>query len=52
MPDFDMTPYAAYVWPAWGLSLVALGALTLRQLLAARRWKRVLDRLEKSGDDR
>jgi heme exporter protein D len=25
----EMGGYAAYVWPAWGLSLAALAALTL-----------------------
>ena len=49
MPDLDMTPYAAFVWPAWGLSAVVLAALTARAVIASRRWKRELKKLE---DDR
>ena len=46
MLDLDMGAYAAFVWPAWGISAVALGALVARSVIAARRWKRELDRLE------
>lgn len=46
MLDLDMSPYAAFVWPAWGISAVVLAALTARALIAGRRWKRELDRLE------
>lgn len=44
-----MTPYAAFVWPAWGISVVVLAALVARALIASRRWKRELKKLE---DDR
>ncbi len=46
MLDLDMTPYAAFVWPAWGISALVLAALTVRALAAARKWKRELARLE------
>ena len=46
MPDFDMGKYAAFVWPAWGISALVLGALAARALLAARRWSAELKRLE------
>lgn len=46
MLDLDMTPYAAFVWPAWGVSALVLTALTVRAVVAARRWKRELARLE------
>ena len=46
MPDLDMGAYAAFVWPAWGISAIALAALVARSIVAARRWKRELDRLE------
>ena len=46
MLDLDMGAYAAFVWPAWGLSALALAALVARSLMAARRWKRELERLE------
>lgn len=37
----EMGGYAAYVWPAWGLSLVALAALALLSW----RWMRRAERL-------
>ena len=46
MLDLDLGAYAAFVWPAWGLSALALAALVVRSARAARRWKRDLDRLE------
>lgn len=46
MLDLDMGKYAAYVWPAWGISAVVLVALAARALVAARRWKAELARLE------
>ena len=46
MLDLDMTPYVAFVWPAWGISALVLAALTVRALAAARKWKRELARLE------
>lgn len=52
MPDLDMSPYAAFVWPAWGVSALALAALVVRAVVQARRWKRELARLEAQRDDR
>ena len=52
MPDLDMSPYAAFVWPAWAISALVLAALVVRALIASRRWKRDLDRLEEQGDER
>jgi heme exporter protein D len=46
MFDLDMGKYAAFVWPAWGISAVVLAALAARALLAARRWKAELKALE------
>ena len=46
MLDLDMSPYGAFVWPAWVISAVVLAALSARALIAARRWKRELARLE------
>ena len=46
MLDLDRGAYAAFVWPAWGISAIALAALVARSIVAARRWKRELDRLE------
>lgn len=49
MLDFDMGQYAAYVWPAWGISAVVLVALAIRALTASRRWSAELKRLEADG---
>lgn len=46
MFDLDMGAYAAFVWPAWGISAVVLAALAGRAILAARRWRAELKRLE------
>lgn len=46
MLDLDMGKYAAFVWPAWGISAVVLAALAARAGLAARRWSAELKRLE------
>jgi heme exporter protein D len=46
MIDLDMGRYAAFVWPAWGLSALVLAALVARAATAARRWKAELKRLE------
>ena len=46
MLDLDMGRYAAFVWPAWGLSAVVLAALAARAVLAARRWAAELKQLE------
>ena len=50
MPDLDMSPYAAFVWPAWGISLLVLGAVVARAVSASRRWKAELKRLEDDGE--
>lgn len=47
MIDLDMSPYAAFVWPAWGLTALALGALVARTVAAARRWSQTLKTLER-----
>jgi len=46
MIDLDMGEYAAFVWPAWAISVVVLGALAIRAGFAARRWSAELKRLE------
>ena len=51
MLDLDMTPYAAFVWPAWGVSALVLIVLTIRAVVASRKWKRELDRLDKAADE-
>ncbi len=46
MLDLDMGRHAAFVWPAWGLTVLVLGAVAARTLIAARRWRSELQRLE------
>ena len=46
MPDLDMGKYAAFVWPAWAISALVLGALAVRAMIAARRWSAALRRTE------
>jgi len=46
MLDLDMGRYAAFVWPAWGLSAIVLAALAARAAHAARRWSAELKRLQ------
>ncbi|KQS57417.1 heme exporter protein CcmD [Brevundimonas sp. Leaf363] len=50
MLDLDMAPYAAFVWPAWGISVVVLGALVARTVVAGRRAKAALKALEAEED--
>ena len=49
MLDLDMTPYAAFVWPAWGVSALVLGAVVARALSASRKWRAELKTLEGEG---
>ncbi len=52
MLDLDMSPYAAFVWPAWGITALVLGGLVIRALAASRRWKAELKRLETEDKQR
>ena len=36
--DLDMGRYAVFVWSAWGISALVLGALAADSLARARRW--------------
>jgi heme exporter protein D len=49
MIDLDMGAYAAFVWPAWGISAVVLAALAVRALIAARRWNTELKQIDKDA---
>ena len=42
----DAVSYAAYIWPAYGVSALVIGALALDSLLRARRWRREAERDE------
>ena len=49
MLDLDMGAYAAFVWPAWGISAFVLTALAVRALVAARRWNAELKQLDRDA---
>lgn len=36
--------YAAFIWPAYGLSVLVIGGLILDTLLRSRRWRRLAAR--------
>ena len=40
--NFDLSPYGAYIWPAYIVSALALGGLTLWTIL---RWRAVKAKL-------
>jgi heme exporter protein D len=44
--DFDMSPYAGYVWAAWGASALGIVALAAAAVAGARRWGRALAEAE------
>mgnify|MGYP003550616909 FL=1 len=50
MLDFDMGKYAAFVWPAFGITAVVFAVLAARALLESRRWTAELRRLEAKKD--
>jgi heme exporter protein CcmD len=45
--NFDMSPYGAFIWPAYAVSVLALGGLTLWTWLRWRAARTKLERLEK-----
>ncbi len=44
--NFDMSPYGAFIWPAYGITALVLGGMTLWAVLAWRRAKAKLAALE------
>ena len=40
MLDLDPGPYAAFIWPAYGLTVLAFAAMTAVSLARARRWRK------------
>ena len=45
--NFDMGMYSVYIWPAYGISVVLLGGVTIWTLAGLRRAKARLAALEK-----
>jgi heme exporter protein D len=54
MLDFDAGKYAAFVWPAYGLTALVFLVLIADTLARARRWRQTAERDEPAadGDDR
>lgn len=46
MLDLDMSPYGAFIWPAWAITAVVMAGLVARALAASKRWTAELKRLE------
>ncbi|HYD46055.1 MAG TPA: heme exporter protein CcmD [Phenylobacterium sp.] len=44
MPDFDASPYAAFVWPAYAVTALAFVWMVADSLIRARRWKARADK--------
>ena len=53
MLDFDAGKYAAFVWPAYGLTATVFALLIADTLARARRWRRAVERSEREagGDE-
>ncbi|MGB0630256.1 MAG: heme exporter protein CcmD [Alphaproteobacteria bacterium] len=49
---FDMGGYGAYIWPAWGIAVVVLGALIVFSLRTMRARERELAELEATSPRR
>lgn len=47
--NFDMAPYGAYIWPAYAISALALGGLTVWAVAAWRRARAKLSALERKS---
>jgi heme exporter protein D len=50
MSYLAMGGYAAYVWPAYGVTLAVLGGLALWSIGAYRRARRALERLQRETE--
>ena len=46
---FDMGGYAAFVWPAYGVSVIVLAGLVISSRRRLKRLEAALARLEKQG---
>lgn len=47
MLDFDAGKYAPYVWTAFAITAVVLGAMVAGSLAHARRWRRLAEERER-----
>jgi heme exporter protein CcmD len=44
MPDFHVGKYGAYIWPAYGITVLVFLGLIVSSLWRARRWRRIAER--------
>ena len=42
--------YAAYIWPAYGVTLAGFLWMVVDTLIRARRWRREVDKLESASE--
>jgi heme exporter protein D len=47
--DFAAGKYAAFVWPAYGISALVFAGMAVDSLLRARRWRREAQRREREA---
>lgn len=40
MPNLEVGKYAAYIWPAYGVTAVVIAGLVASSLAHARRWRK------------
>jgi len=52
MLDFNAGKYAAFVWPAYALSVAVIGAMIADTLSRARRWRRAAEAREADARER
>ena len=50
MLDFNAGKYAAFVWPAYGLTALVFAALIADTLARARRWRRAAEEDDDKSD--
>jgi heme exporter protein D len=50
MLDFNAGKYAAFVWPAYGLTVIVFALLIADTLARARRWRREAERGEREAE--
>ena len=50
MSFLDAGKYAAFIWPAYGVTALGFAWMIIDSLARARRWRREVQRLEKARD--
>ncbi len=52
MPDLHTGPYAAFIWPAYAITVAIFAGMVANTLLRARFWKAKAEQRKKKGQDR